>query len=72
MFFEKGAPASFENTNYYTAQQKRERLSKKIMLEYCEHLEITKNGIMTLNIDGAFSCEYGKLAGGRDCEYGFY
>jgi len=59
VFYQEGAPLSFENTDYYTAKQKRERLSKKIMLEYCENLEISKNGIITLNADEAFSYELG-------------
>ncbi|MDR2546826.1 MAG: hypothetical protein LBC96_04850 [Lachnospiraceae bacterium] len=68
VFFEQGAPLPFEDTAYYNARQKRERLSKEIMLEYCESLEIAKNGIITLNADGAFSYELywsGKLAGSR-------
>ena len=60
MFYEQGVPLSFENTAYYTARQKKERLSKEIMMEYCESLGITSNGLIHLNPDGAFSYEYGK------------
>ena len=63
VFWEQGAPQHFENTAYYTAKQKKERLSREIMLGYCENLEITKNGVVTLNIDSAFSYELGNATG---------
>ena len=56
-FFEQGSPLSFENTAYYTAKQKKERLNKRIMLEYCESLGIIKNGIISLAPNNAFSFE---------------
>ena len=57
VFFEQGCPLPFENTAYYAAKQKKERLSKKIMLEYSESLGVAKNGIITVNDDRAFSYE---------------
>jgi len=57
VFFEQGIPLSFENTAYYAARQKKERLSKAIMLEYCEKIGISKNGNIELNTDKAFSYE---------------
>jgi hypothetical protein len=68
VFYEEGTPLSFENTVYYNAKLKRERLSKEVMFEYCERLEISKNGIITLSADEAFSYELywsGKFAGSR-------
>ena len=59
VFWEQGTPLAFENTAYYTAKQRKNRLSKEIMLEYCENLEISKSGIITLNTDEAFSYELG-------------
>jgi hypothetical protein len=57
IFFEQGTPLPFENTAYYTAKQKKERLNKRIMLEYCESLRITKNGVISLAFENAFSFE---------------
>ena len=72
VFYEQGMPLPFENTNYYTAKQKKERLNKKIMVEYCEHLGISKNGIITLNASGAFSYEYGKCANSKGIDSAYF
>ena len=55
VFYEQGEPLPFENTDYYVARIKRERLNKPIMSEYCEHLKIAKNGCIDFDVSEAFS-----------------
>ena len=57
IFFEQGTPLFFENQEHYNINPKKKRLNKTIMLEYSERLEITQNGIININTDGAFACE---------------
>ena len=55
VFHEQGEPLQFENRDCYNARIKKERLNKPIMLEYCEHLEIAKNGLIDFDVSEAFS-----------------
>ena len=68
VFWQEGCPQSFENTAYYSARQKKDRLNKNILLEYCENLGILKNGAITFNLNNAFSYELfwtGKFANSK-------
>ena len=68
VFYEQGAPLSFENIEYYKAKIKKERLNKNIMTEYCEKMGISINNKIEFDPEGAFSYELyweGKFAGSK-------
>ena len=68
VFADAGTPLFFETPQYYESKQIKARLNKKILLEYCERLGVSKSGAIDLCQDSAFSYEAyweGKFA---DCK----
>jgi hypothetical protein len=49
IFFEKGEPLFFEETENYTRKIKKDRLNKEIMIKYCNKLGIINGNILEIN-----------------------